>query len=386
MPLRSEKQRTQYKYIACTFQGGGALGAYQAGVLRALDEGGYYPNWFVGTSIGAINAAIAAGNPEKIRVEKMYEFWQQVMTPHWINPIYAANDYFSRQCQHFISAQMTLLYGQSGFFKPRIPAPEFGLTPHATALSYYDVAPLKSTLEQFVDFDRINSKKITRLSVGAVEIESGQMVYFDSHQQKIGPEHIMASGALPPSFPAIEVEGKLYWDGGIANNSPIGYVLSHQDQKHILCFMINLFDSYGLRPTTLDEVYKRKKDIEFASRFNKLIELYQQIQGLKNSIHVLSQFVPPKRRADPKLQLCMAKGHQFTVSLVHFLYEEDPSELSSKDYEFSQKTILERMTHGYKDGKKAVKQAPWHEPVPLTEGIAFHEMCTTNRLRRNHHE
>ncbi|MGL6029108.1 MAG: patatin-like phospholipase family protein [Legionella sp.] len=382
---KKKQAEPQYKYIACTFQGGGALGAYQAGVLRALDEAGYNPNWFVGTSIGAINAAIAAGNPEKLRVEKMYEFWQSIATPN-LFPNAFPETLLSRQMEHMVSSQTSLMFGQPGFFTPRFPSPEFTLKNTADSISYYDTSPLRATLERFVDFDRINTKEITRLSVGAVEICSGEMVYFDSHKQTIGPEHIMASGALPPGFPAVEVEGKLYWDGGVANNSPIGYVLNNQDQPHMLCFMVNLFDSYGLNPTTLDEIYKRRKDIEFSSKFAKLIQLYQQVQGLKNSIHILSRFVPPERRNDPELRLCMAQGHNFTVSLVHFLCELDESELSSKDYEFSEKTIMERIACGYRDGKKAVKKSPWSEPVPLTEGIALHEMSSTKYLKRKNNE
>lgn len=382
MATSKKNKKPNFKYIACTFQGGGALGAYQAGVLKALDEAGYYPNWFVGTSIGAINAAIAAGNPENIRVEKMYQFWDYISTPPLLEAEIIPDNLSSRKLAHFLSSHSSMLFGQPGFYAPRFPPPELQWHNSADKISYYDISQLKDTLEKFVYFDRINSKKITRLSVGAVEICSGKMIYFDSHHQKIGPEHIMASAALPPGFPAVEVEGKLYWDGGIANNSPIGYVLANQDQRHTLCFMINLFNSYGLNPTTLDEVYKRKKDIEFSSRFAKLIQLYQQIQSLKNSINLLAQFVPPEKRSDPELKLCMAKGHECTISLVHFLYDEDESELSSKDYEFSQKTIRERMGKGYRDGKRAVKKSPWIERVPLTEGISLHEISKTKYVQK----
>lgn len=376
--VKPNKKRNHYKYVACTFQGGGALGAYQAGVLRALDEEGYYPNWFVGTSIGAINAAIAAGNPEKVRIEKLYEFWESIASPPNIIETMLPDDLNSRKLYHLFSSQSSLLTGQPGFFAPRFPPPELGWHDTPDLLSYYDTSPLQATLEKFVDFDRINSKKITRLSVGAVEISSGALVYFDSHEQKIGPEHIMASGALPPGFPAIKIGDSYYWDGGISNNTPIAHVLLNQDQQHLLCFMVNLFDSYGLHPTTLDEVIKRKKDIEFSSKFNRMIQITQQVQALKNSIHLLSKYVPEDQKSNPELKLCMARGHSATLSLVQFLYDRDDSELSSKDYEFSMKSIKERLKFGYRDAKKAIKKSPWLEPVPATQGIALHDMTNNH--------
>ncbi|CEG57698.1 patatin-like phospholipase family protein [Legionella fallonii] len=382
--MKNPKRKNELtnKKVACSFQGGGALGAYQVGVLGALDEAGYYPDWFVGTSIGAINAAIAAGNPEKTRVEKMHAFWELIATPSYLDPIISFNDGQSRKLEHFVSSQVTLIRGQPGFFQPRFPPPEFGCYDSADSISYYDTSPLRSTLERFIDFDRINSNSTTRLSVGAVEVTSGQMRYFDSFDQKIGPEHIMASGALPPGFPAVEVEGQLYWDGGISSNSPASYVLSNRCPKDLLCFAVHLFDSYGLNPTTLDEVLQRKKDIEFSSRMAKLIELYREIHALKNSIHILSKYIPEDQEINPELHLCLSKGRESTVSLVRFLYEEDKTELSSKDYEFSQKSVNERIAHGYSSGRKAIKQSPWLQPVPYTEGIVIYDMSEKNHLNR----
>ncbi len=380
MKKSTRKNGLTDKKIACSFQGGGALGAYQVGVLGALDEAGYYPDWFVGTSIGAINAAIAAGNPEKIRIEKMHDFWELIATPTYLDPIISLNDTQSRKLEHYLSSQTTLIRGQPGFFQLRFPPPETGWYDSADTISYYDTSPLRSTLERFIDFDRINSNSTTRVSLGAVEVCTGQMHYFDSFDQKIGPEHIMASGALPPGFPAVEVEGKLYWDGGISSNSPASYVLSNRCPRDLLCFAVHLFDSYGLNPTTLDEVLQRKKDIEFSSRMAKLIELYKEIHALKNSIHILSQYIPEDKKLNPELHLCLAKGRQSTVSLVRFLYEEDKTELSSKDYEFSQKSINERIAHGYRAGRKAIKQSPWLKPVPRTEGIEVYDMSVKNHL------
>lgn len=378
---KNNKNLQQYKDIACTFQGGGALGAYQVGILHALDDGGYYPNWFVGTSIGAINAAIAAGNPEKVRIEKLYQFWESIASTNCIDLLFP-DDKLSRQIHHSLSAHNTMLYGQPGFFYPRFPSPHLGWHDTPDFISYYDTSPLRETLQKFVDFDRLNNKKLTRLCVGAVEICSGQMVYFDSHKQKIGPEHIMASGALPPGFPAVKINDKFYWDGGLASNTPVAYVLNNQDKKRLLCFMVQLFDSYGLDPKTFDEIIKRKKDIEYASRLNRMIEVYKQLQTLKNSVHILSKLVPKELKAELEIKKCIARGKETTIALVSFLCEHDGTELSSKDYEFSKKSISELIAYGYHDGKQAIKKSPWKQKVPTTEGIVLHDMA---RIKTKEH-
>jgi len=386
MPKNKKNKPSYHEHIACCFQGGGAMGAYQVGVLQALDEAHYYPDWFVGTSIGAINAAIAAGNPEKIRIEKMHQFWESIATPLLIDDSFIPDNKETRKASHLLSSQFAILFGQPGFFTPRFPPLNMGYYDSPDTISYYDTSLLKSSLEQFVDFDRINSKA-TRLSVGAVEVCSGEMVYFDSKNQKIGPEHIMASGALPPGFPAVEINGKYYWDGGISSNSPASYVLStNQCPKSLLCFAIHLFDSYGLNPITYDEVIKRKKDIEFSSRFSKTIQLYQQIHALKNSIYLLSRYIRDDDKENLELKRCITRGHESTVSVVRFLYEQDDSEFASKDYEFSKKSIQERIKKGYKNGKKAIKKSPWHERISPTIGLALHDMSPNKYLKESENE
>ncbi|CAM3037258.1 transmembrane protein [Legionella steigerwaltii] len=381
MARTKKSNMKQHKHVACCFQGGGALGAYQVGVVHALDEAGYDPDWFVGTSIGAINAAIAAGNPLGERVEKMYQFWETVATPSLIQANLLPNDEASRKMEHFLSAQSALFWGQPGFFTPRIPPLLMGYYDQPDTISFYDTKNLKSTLERFIDFDRINSKT-TRLSIGAVEIRRGEMVYFDSQDTKIGSEHIMASGALPPGFPAVEIEGEYYWDGGISSNSPATYVLeTNRCPRDLLCFAIHLFDSFGLYPTSLDDVMKRQKDIAYSSRFCQAIHMYQQIHALKNTIHILSNYVPEEERENPELKLCISRGHRSTVSVVRFLCEHDISELSSKDYEFSQKSILERIKQGYLDGRRATKESPWNKKVSQSTGISVYDMSPNKHLK-----
>ncbi|WP_242602192.1 patatin-like phospholipase family protein [Legionella nagasakiensis] len=359
-----------HDYLACSFQGGGAMGAYQVGVLQALQEAGYFPDWFVGTSIGAINSAIAAGNAKKDRIDKMRSFWHAISTPTLMDESLLPGDTFNRRLQHFLSAQSAVLFGQPGFFSPLWATPWLSWT--KPLLSYYDTSPLYHTLEHFVDFDRLNHGKI-RLSVGAVEVSSGAIRYFDSEKQRIGPEHIMASGALPPGFPPVEVDGKLYWDGGLSSNTPLSYVLADERHKALLCFMVHLFDSYGLDPSNLDDVEKRKKDIEYSSRFEKLIEMHHEIHQLRYQIHQLASRIPAVKQ-QKFIQQCLNNGWDKTVSLVRFLYAGDADDLSSKDYEFSRKSIDEHINEGYRDGKKALKKSPWLQPVPEDVGITIHDM------------
>lgn len=384
MPAR--KKTPVYDQIACCFQGGGALGAYQVGVLKALDEAGYAPDWFVGTSIGAINAAIAAGNPPKLRIDKMCGFWERISTPSWLDEAFLPQDLSSKKFHNFLSAQTTLMFGQSGFFTPRYPSvfAEYKSTPDQ--LGYYDTSPLKETLNEFIDFERINSGS-TRLSLGAVEISCGEMIYFDSANETITPEHIMASGAIPPGFPAIKIGGHYYWDGGLSSNSPATYVLSTQHgSDNILCFAIHLFDSYGLLPTNMDEVLMRKKDITFSSRFSKLIWLYKKIHELKNSIHVLSQVVPEELKDHPDIQCSIERGCESNIALVRFLYEQNDCELDSKDYEFSEQSIHERMRYGYNDGLRAVKKSPWLKPVAPTTGLSLFDMSPRKHFKDGQNE
>lgn len=362
--------------VACSFQGGGALGAYQVGVLEALLEAGYKPNWFVGTSIGAINAAIAAGNAPKDIIDKLKTFWDTIATPISPFDFLSADDEHLKRLHHQFSARSSLLFGQPGFFTPRFPPPELNWHSDARTISFYDTSPLKSTLEKLVDFDRINHKK-TRLSVGAVEVESGEMVYFDTKNTVIRPEHIMASGALPPSFPAVEIDGFLYWDGGISSNSPISYVLSDNTSKSVLCFMVHLFDSYGLQPKTLDDVLKRKKDIEFSSRFLKMIAVYQEIHALRYRVHQIGSHLPKAIKNKPELQDLLSCGCDKTIAMVRFLYESQTADLSSKDYEFSKSSITNHIISGYQDAYKSIQTSPWLHPIDKAQGIALYDMASS---------
>src|SRR5437879_1477121 len=249
-------------------QGGGALGSYQAGAFQALCRAGFEPEWVAGISIGAINAAIIAGNGPETRVDRLKEFWEMVSSPVPWNPV--TNGDRARSLFNETSAALIATFGVPGFFTPRIPPAPLWPPGSPQSQSYYDTAPLKKTLERLVDFDRINDLK-TRLSVGAVSVTTGNFKYFDNFEfrkqrKKIGPEHIMESVALPPAFPSTELEGEHFWDGGIASNTPLDYVLDAEIDNDLLIFQVDLFSARGLLPVSLLEAAEREKDIRYSSR------------------------------------------------------------------------------------------------------------------------
>src|SRR5205814_4961091 len=268
---------------ALVLQGGGALGAYQVGAFQALDEAGYAPEWFAGTSIGAINASIMAGNPPASRLAKLEEFWATICRSL---PVAAPMEGLPRRVFNAWSAWQTMALGQPGFFTWNSLSPWLAPPGTDAAISVYDTRELRGTLERVVDLDRINRRE-ARLSLGAVEIESGRQVYFDNSRQKIGYEHIMASGALPPAFPPIEVDGAWYWDGGIVSNTPLDVIIDELPRRSTLCFMVDLFDSMGALPRVMEDVEARRKDIMYASRSDRSIEAHRQMHNLRRAIMAL---------------------------------------------------------------------------------------------------
>ncbi|MEP7302144.1 MAG: patatin-like phospholipase family protein, partial [Caldimonas sp.] len=249
-------------------QGGGALGAYQAGVFETLAAMRHTPDWIAGISIGAINAALIAGNPPARRVERIREFWEGVSSfPFGPNPPSASERPVAgaRDIVNETNATIAMLFGVSGFFSPRVPAAPFQPPGTPAAISYYDTEPLRKTLDRLVDFDLVNSGA-TRLSVGAVNVRSGNFIYFDSKHQRIDARHIMASGALPPGFPPIEIDGEYFWDGGLVSNTPLQYVLDQPGRRPRLVFQVDLFAARGEMPNNLGEANEREKDIRYSSR------------------------------------------------------------------------------------------------------------------------
>jgi NTE family protein len=327
-------------------QGGGALGAYQAGAFAALCRHQFDPAWVAGISIGAINAAIIAGNPKERRVERLKEFWELVSSPVPWRPVVKGEQ--SRSAFNEASAAIIATFGVPGFFTPRLPpAP---LWPRGTpqAISYYDTAPLKQTLTRLVDFDLINSKQV-RLSVGAVNVRTGNFAYFDNTQQRIGPEHIMASGALPPGFPPVEIDGEHYWDGGLVSNTPLDYVLEQEKIEDLLIFQVDLFSARGPLPDSILEAQEREKDIRYSSRTRLITDANKKLHNTHKALRELIARLPAELKTDPLVATLSEASKENTVTVIHLIYKSKIFESGSKDYDFSRVGMLEHWRAGEED-------------------------------------
>jgi NTE family protein len=357
-------------------QGGGALGSYQAGAYQALSHSGFEPKWVAGISIGAINAAIIAGNAPEKRVERLKDFWGSVSPSAAWNPV--TNGDRERAYFNETSAALIATFGVPGFFAPRFPpAP---LWPHGSpqSQSYYDTAPLHATLERLVDFDRINDGE-TRLSVGAVGVTSGNFRYFDNFEfrkqgKKIGPEHIMASGALPPGFPSIVIEGEHYWDGGIASNTPLDYVLDEETRKDLLIFQIDLFSARGPLPKSLLEAAEREKDIRYSSRTRMNTDKAKQVHNIRNALRDLIGRLPDDFKEDPSVAILREAAKENAVTVVHLIYRSKNYESSSKDYDFSRVAMVEHWSAGERDVHLSMRHKDWLERPQSGETMVTYDL------------
>jgi NTE family protein len=324
-------------------QGGGALGSYQAGVYDALHRCGQQPDWVAGISIGAINAALIAGNPPERRLERLKEFWGLVSAG--LRPAPFLDGETPRTLFNETSATLVALFGITGFFRPRIPGPLLYPSGLPEALSVYDTAPLKATLERLVDFDRINSGDM-RFSVGAVNVRTGNFTYFDNRRQTIGPEHVMASGALPPGFPPVEIDGEHYWDGGLVSNTPLDYVLDEQGQDDLLVFQVDLFSTRGPMPRNLLEAAEREKDIRFSSRTRLNTDANMKVRKAKAALRRLIDELPPEAMSRSHAKLLAEFAHESAVTVIQLVYRQKPYEGGARDYEFSRQSVLDHWAAG----------------------------------------
>jgi NTE family protein len=348
--------------------GGGALGAYQAGAYEELARQGQLPHWLAGISIGAINAALIVGNPPERRIARLTEFWDTVTAGPPILAPWLAWNMGERSTQNQVYASMAIQFGLPGFFSPRWPPALMQAPGTIGAISFYDTAPLKETLENLVDFDLLNSCA-TRLSVGAVNVHNGNFAYFDTTKERLDVRHIMASSALPPGFPPIEIDGAWYWDGGLVSNTPLQYVLDQPADTGRLVFQVDVFPSVGPIPGTLAEVVEREKDIRFSSRtrLNTTNELEQH--ALAQAAFRLCAKLPPEWANDPDVSILKGAAHESAVTVVHLIQRGKAYESESKDYEFSRLSMREHWTEGRADMARTFAHPCWQERVPPRDGV-----------------
>jgi NTE family protein len=357
-------------------QGGGALGSYQAGAYQALCHHAFEPEWIAGISIGAVNAAIIAGNAREKRVERLKEFWELVSAPVPWTPIASGDG--GRSLFNETSAALIAAFGVPGFFRPRIPPAPLWPPGTPQSRSYYDTAPLRATLERLVDFDRINAME-TRLSVGAVSVTTGNFKYFDNFEfnklgKKIGPEHIMASGALPPGFPSIEIEGEQYWDGGIASNTPLDYVLDAEITEDLLIFQVDLFSARGPLPHSLLEAVERERDIRYSSRTRLNTDKNRQLHNTRKAIRELISKLPDDLRNDPSVEVLCKAAQENTVTVVHLIYRSKNYESSSKDYDFSHVGMVEHWGAGERDVHLSMRHQKWLDRPQPDETMVTYDL------------
>ena len=377
------KRRLPFEVVALVLQGGGALGAYQAGVYEALSEAGIHPNWISGVSIGAMNAAIIAGNPPDTRIDRLRDFWTQVTAD---GPWPGAGDAcFSfakgdtmRQLINQMSANFATVGGARGFFSARPIPPWFQPPGTIQATSFYDTNDLKHTLERLVDFDRINSGE-TRFSVGAVNVVTGNFVYFDTTTHTIQPDHIMASGALPPGFPAIEIDGEQYWDGALVSNTPLQWVVDAEPRRDTLAFQVDLWSARGEFPRDIFEVTTREKEIRYSSRTRAKTDQFKYEQKLRHILAGLLEKLPEDLKNSAEARLLNSVAERKVYNIIHLIYRAKNYEGHSKDYEFSRLSMQEHWRAGYNDARRTLRHREVLERPKNHEGVYTFDLAAQGR-------
>ena len=357
--------------VALVLQGGGALGAYQAGVYQALHEANVLPDWISGVSIGAINAAIVAGNPPDRRLERLRAFWERVTARRvWA---YTPDGDVFRKLRNAHSAWLTTTLGQPGFFAPRRVAPWFAPTGARDAVSFYDTAPLRETLAEFVDFELINRSPIV-VSVGAVNVATGNFVYFDNRDEPLELDHVMASAALPPSFPMVQVGTDHFWDGGIVSNTPLQHLLDQEDGLDTLVFQVDLYNARGPLPRDIEEVMSRRKDIMFSSRTRYNTDVYRRLHAWKVRVRALLARLPEASLSEEDRQLREELDDLQEITILQLIYQQRAWEGQAKDHEFSGTSMREHWTSGVLDTRRTLKRRDWLALPPPGSGVTVHDV------------
>jgi NTE family protein len=370
-------KQTQFEQVVLLLQGGGALGSYQAGVYQALAEAELHPDWVAGISIGAINSALIAGNSPAKRVDRLREFWEDVSTSPLGFPYFKAielQNEFIHQLVNQVRATNILLFGAPNFFTPRMPPAMMWPGGGADRASYYDISPLKATLERLVDFDLINAG-LMRFSVGAVNVGTGNFTYFDSTTHRIRPEHIIASGSLPPGFPATEIDGEYYWDGGLVSNTPLQWVLESRPRRDTLAFQVDLWNARGALPHGLTEVDVRQKEIVYSSRTRAATDQYKNAQRLRIALANLMKQIPDEFRASEDAKLLAQEADDKVCNIAHLIYRARRYEGIAKDFEFSRRTMEEHWKSGYDNALRTLADPEVMQLPDRVEGVRIFDIC-----------
>jgi NTE family protein len=369
--------RAKFDQSILALQGGGALGAYQAGVYEGLAEVGILPTWVVGISIGGINAAIIAGNPPERRVERLRTFWDRVSSyapltaPAWLDAM--------RPTLNSLSAATVAAFGIPVFFVPRVPPPTFAADNSPGALSIYDTSPLNRTLEELVDFDLINCRKV-RLSLGAVNVREGKSVYFDNSHTRISADHVRASGSLPPGFPPVTIDGEQYWDGGIVTNSPLAYVTDEKPRTRVLIIEVDVFNAKGELPRNLDQVMERAKDIQYASKMRLNTDHFRALGEMRAALGRLLGKLPAGLKDDPDVQKLAPLCDEREWTIARMINRRTTSSGNTKDYEFSRATVNDAWAAGLEDVRRSKAKIEWIQPMDLGPGVCVYDLPPTTDI------
>lgn len=378
---RGTGHKLPFERVALLLQGGGALGSYQAGVYQAMAEGHVHPDWVAGISIGAVNSAIIAGNAPERRVERLRDFWETVTEPPLgtfgmaYNPFLKNLDDHTHRLLNQSRAFGIMMMGAPGFFAPRPPLMPFLPTTQAGEVSYYDVSALKETLERLVDFDRINAGEM-HFGVGAVNVKTGNFIYFDNATTKIRADHVVASGALPPGFPAVEIDGEFYWDGGLVSNTPLQWMLDQRPRLDTLALQIDLWSARGELPRDVIEADSRVKDIRYSSRTRAATDQYRHAQKLRLAVADVLKHIPAKLRNSEEVKLLAAEADDKICNIVQLIYHARNYEGISKDYEFSRRTMLEHWEAGYRDAMRAMQHPEVLKRPRREDGVQVFDFST----------
>jgi len=375
------ERQQPFEQVALLLQGGGALGSYQGGVYQGLAEAGLHPDWIAGISIGAINSAIIAGNPPERRVERLREFWETVTRSPIGIPYFRTIDIPDETIRRYVNQARALnaaLFGAPHFFAPRWSPSAFVGPAEPGLVSVYDTEPLRETLEKLVDFDRINAR-LMLFSVGAVNIRTGNFAYFDTETHVICPEHIIASGSLPPGFPATEIDGEFYWDGGLVSNTPLQWVLEGRPRRDTVAFQVDLWSARGDLPRNLAEAEVRHKEIVYSSRTRATTDQYKHMQKLRVAFTNLLKKLPEGFKNVEDVKILAQEADEKVCNIVHLIYRARNYEGMSKDFEFSRRTMEEHWATGYDHAIRTLNHSEVMQLPDRLEGVRTFDVCRADR-------